>query len=113
MLIMPLDVWVTANFRETQLADMRPGQPAEVCIDAYSRCFRGHVDSIQASLASTLGQIFPMSAWQRITLVAAGAGAGMATFNTPIGGVVFAVELMLPEVSARTRADSRVKRRRA
>ena len=103
MLILPLEVWVTANFRETQLADMRPGQPAEVCIDAYARCFRGHVDSIQASLASTLGQIFPMPAWQRITLVAAGAGAGIAaTFNTPIRGVVFAVGLMLPEVSART-----------
>ena len=44
-----------------------------------------------------------MPAWQRITLVAAGAGAGIAaTFNTPIGGVMFAVELMLPEVSART-----------
>ena len=48
MLIVPLEIWVTANFRETQLADMRPGQPAEVCIDAYGRCFRGHVDSIKA-----------------------------------------------------------------
>jgi membrane fusion protein, multidrug efflux system len=48
MLIVPLDVWVTANFRETQLADMRAGQPADLCIDAYGRCFPGHVDSIQA-----------------------------------------------------------------
>ncbi|MGA7787860.1 MAG: chloride channel protein, partial [Xanthobacteraceae bacterium] len=41
--------------------------------------------------------------WQRITLVAAGAGAGIAaTFNTPIGGVMFAIELMMPEVSVRT-----------
>ena len=37
---------------------------------------------------------------QRIILVAAGAGAGIAaTFNTPIGGVMFAIELMMPEVS--------------
>ena len=44
-----------------------------------------------------------LEAWQRITLVAAGAGAGIAaTFNTPIGGVIFAVELMMPEVSTRT-----------
>ena len=44
----------------------------------------------------------PMPAGQRITLVAAGAGAGIAaTFNTPIGGVMFAIELMLPEVSVR------------
>ena len=41
-----------------------------------------------------------MAAGQRIILVAAGAGAGIAaTFNTPIGGVMFAIELMMPEVS--------------
>jgi CIC family chloride channel protein len=44
-----------------------------------------------------------MAPWRRITLVAAGASAGIAaTFNTPIGGVMFAIELMLPEISART-----------
>jgi CIC family chloride channel protein len=44
-----------------------------------------------------------MPAGQRIALVAAGAGAGIAaTFNTPIGGVMFAIELMLPEVSIDT-----------
>jgi chloride channel protein, CIC family len=63
----------------------------------------GPIIQIGSSLASTLGQIIPMPTWQRITLVGAGAGAGIAaTFNTPIGGVMFAVELMLPEVSART-----------
>jgi CIC family chloride channel protein len=54
-------------------------------------------------LGSTLGQLIRMPAGQRITLVAAGAGAGIAaTFNTPIGGVMFAIELMLPEVSVNT-----------
>jgi membrane fusion protein, multidrug efflux system len=48
MFIVPLDAWVTANFRETQLADMHPGQPANLCVDAYGKCFPGHVDSIQA-----------------------------------------------------------------
>jgi CIC family chloride channel protein len=44
-----------------------------------------------------------MPAGQRIALVAAGAGAGIAsTFNTPIGGVMFAIELMMPEVSVDT-----------
>src|SRR5277367_5028236 len=63
----------------------------------------GPIIQIGASLGSTIGQLIPMAVWQRITLVAAGAGAGIAaTFNTPIGGVMFAVELMLPEVSVRT-----------
>ena len=63
----------------------------------------GPIIQIGASLGSTLGQIITMPPWQRITLVAAGAGAGIAaTFNTPIGGVMFAIELMLPELSART-----------
>lgn len=63
----------------------------------------GPIIQIGASLGSTIGQILPMAAWQRITLVAAGAGAGIAaTFDTPIGGVMFAIELMMPEVSVRT-----------
>jgi CIC family chloride channel protein len=63
----------------------------------------GPIIQIGATLGSTLGQYIPMAPWQRITLVAAGAGAGIAaTFNTPIGGVMFAIELMLPELSSRT-----------
>ncbi|MDE2500718.1 MAG: chloride channel protein, partial [Alphaproteobacteria bacterium] len=63
----------------------------------------GPIIQIGASLGSTVGQLIRMDAWQRITLVAAGAGAGIAaTFNTPIGGVMFAIELMMPEVSVRT-----------
>jgi chloride channel protein, CIC family len=63
----------------------------------------GPIIQIGASLGSSLGQVVPMLPWQRITLVAAGAGAGIAaTFNTPIGGVMFAIELMMPELSART-----------
>ena len=63
----------------------------------------GPIIQIGATLGSSAGQVVRMAAWQRITLVAAGAGAGIAaTFNTPIGGVMFAVELLLPEVSVRT-----------
>ncbi len=63
----------------------------------------GPIIQIGSSFGSTVGQVISMAAWQRITLVAAGAGAGIAaTFNTPIGGVMFAVELMMPEISART-----------
>jgi len=63
----------------------------------------GPIIQIGSALGSTLGQITRMHASQRITLVAAGAGAGIAaTFNTPIGGVLFAIELMLPEVGVST-----------
>ncbi|HUA77541.1 MAG TPA: chloride channel protein [Acetobacteraceae bacterium] len=63
----------------------------------------GPIIQIGAAMGSTLGQIIRMRPGQRITLVAAGAGAGIAaTFNTPIGGVLFATELMLPEVSVNT-----------
>lgn len=63
----------------------------------------GPIIQIGSALGSTLGQIVQMPAGQRITLVAAGAGAGIAaTFNTPIGGVMFAIELMMPEVSVST-----------
>ncbi len=63
----------------------------------------GPIIQIGSALGSTLGQIIRMPQGQRITLVAAGAGAGIAaTFNTPIGGVMFAIELMLPEVSVNT-----------
>jgi CIC family chloride channel protein len=60
----------------------------------------GPIIQIGSALGSTLGQVVTMPAASRIILVAAGAGAGIAaTFNTPIGGVMFAIELMLPEVS--------------
>ncbi len=60
----------------------------------------GPIIQIGSALGSTLGQIIRMSVGQRIILVAAGAGGGIAaTFNTPIGGVLFAIELMLPEIS--------------
>jgi chloride channel protein, CIC family len=63
----------------------------------------GPIMQIGASLGSFLGQIFPVAVWERNTLIAAGAGAGIAaTFSTPIGGLLFAVELLLFEVSART-----------
>jgi chloride channel protein, CIC family len=63
----------------------------------------GPIIQIGSALGSTMGQIIRMPVWQRISLVAAGAGAGIAaTFNTPIGGVMFAIELMMPEVSVET-----------
>jgi len=48
MILVPFDIWVTANFKETQLADIRIGQPVDIAIDAFGRHFPGHVNSVQS-----------------------------------------------------------------
>jgi membrane fusion protein (multidrug efflux system) len=61
--IVPHDVWVVANFMETQLAHMRPGQPVEIKVDAYpSQVFMGHVDSMQAGTGSRFSLLPPENA---------------------------------------------------
>jgi|CZKU01.1.fsa_nt_gi CIC family chloride channel protein len=63
----------------------------------------GPIIQIGAAFASSTGRLARASRWQLATLVAAGGGAGIAaTFNTPIGGVLFAVEVLMHEVSVRT-----------
>jgi membrane fusion protein (multidrug efflux system) len=48
MMFVPDEVWIVANYRETQLNDMRPGQAVEIRIDAYpGRKLTGHVESVQ------------------------------------------------------------------
>ncbi|HET7505815.1 MAG TPA: HlyD family secretion protein, partial [Kofleriaceae bacterium] len=46
------DTWVVANLKETQLAQVKPGQPAEIEVDSYSGALTGHVDSIAAGTGS-------------------------------------------------------------
>jgi membrane fusion protein (multidrug efflux system) len=56
--IVPTQVWVTANFKETQLKDMRPGQPVTVSVDAYPRlALTGKVESIQSGTGSRFSVI--------------------------------------------------------
>jgi CIC family chloride channel protein len=63
----------------------------------------GPIIQIGAALGSAFSQAIGLATGQKITLLAAGAGAGIAaTFNTPLGGVLFALEILLPEVSNRT-----------
>jgi membrane fusion protein, multidrug efflux system len=55
--VVPLDeVWVTANFKETQLRHMRVGQKAEIHVDSTGRTLKGHVDSI----AGATGPLFSL-----------------------------------------------------
>jgi multidrug resistance efflux pump len=55
--VLPLDdVWVTANFKETQLARLRPGQPVEVNVDAYGRKWKGRI----VNLGGRTGSVFSL-----------------------------------------------------
>src|SRR5436309_4460289 len=57
--VVPLeDVWITANFKETQLQFMRPGQFVEFYVDSNRRTYKGHVDSI-AGATGPLFSLFP------------------------------------------------------
>jgi membrane fusion protein (multidrug efflux system) len=61
--VVPLErVWVTANFKETQLAGVRPGQRAEVTVDMYGRSFAAHVDSISGASGAALSLLPPENA---------------------------------------------------
>jgi membrane fusion protein (multidrug efflux system) len=63
MVIVPLqDVWVTANFKETQLRKMRPGQKAYVEVDTYGKTFSGHVDSIAGATGAVVSLLPPENA---------------------------------------------------
>ena len=57
--VVPLDeVWMTANFKETQLTHMRPGEPVEITIDAFpDQVLHGHVDSIQRGTGSVFSAL--------------------------------------------------------
>jgi len=57
------EVWVTANYKETQVSRMRPGQPVDISVDAYpSLKLHGHVDSIQLGTGATFSAFPPENA---------------------------------------------------
>lgn len=57
--IVPNDVWVVANFKETQIKDMKEGMPVDIKIDTYSdKVFEGQIDSIQRS-SGAKSSLFP------------------------------------------------------
>jgi len=64
MTLIPLDqIWITANFKETQLADMRPGQRVKVAVDAYGgHEFSGKIDSIAAATGARFSLLPPDNA---------------------------------------------------
>jgi membrane fusion protein (multidrug efflux system) len=65
MTIVPLDsqnIWVTANFKETQLKYMRPGQPVRISVDTYGRTYDGHVLNIAGASGARFSLLPPENA---------------------------------------------------
>jgi len=61
--VVPLDdIWITANFKETQLAHMRPGDPVEIKVDAYGRTWKGHVTNLGGGTGSVFSLLPPENA---------------------------------------------------
>ncbi len=61
--IVPLDdVWITADFKETQLPRMQPGQNVTICIDAFSHKYDGHVESIAGAAGARFSLLPPENA---------------------------------------------------
>jgi membrane fusion protein (multidrug efflux system) len=71
MSVVPLeDVWITANLKETQIADVRPGEPVEFTVDAYPGLrFRGHVESIAPATGARFSLLPPDNATGNFTKV--------------------------------------------
>ncbi len=69
-MFVPDEIWVAANFKETQLDAMRPGQPATIDIDAYpDRSIRGHIASVQPGSGTAFSLLPPENAtgnWVKI-----------------------------------------------
>jgi membrane fusion protein (multidrug efflux system) len=63
--VVPLDtenIWVTANFKETQLKYMRPGQPVKIQVDTYGRTYDGHVLNIAGATGARFSILPPENA---------------------------------------------------
>jgi membrane fusion protein (multidrug efflux system) len=61
--VVPLeDIWVTADFKETQLEHMRPGQPVEIKVDAYGRAWKGRVTNLGGGTGSVFSLLPPENA---------------------------------------------------
>jgi len=56
------DIWVTANFKETQLKNVKVGDPAKIRVDAYGREYTGHIDSIGGATGARFSLLPPENA---------------------------------------------------
>ena len=71
MTVVPLnDIWVTANLKETEIADVTPGDSADIEVDTYGgRHFRGHVESLSPATGAKFSLLPPDNATGNYTKV--------------------------------------------
>jgi len=93
--IVPQEVWIVANFKETQLTHMRPGQAVDISVDAYpGTTFHGKVDSIQAGTGARFSMLPPENATGNYVKVVQRVPVKIVLDNAPGGG-----ELLVPGMS--------------
>jgi membrane fusion protein (multidrug efflux system) len=56
------DIWITANFKETQLRRIRPGQSVDVAVDAFGQTFHGYVESMPGATGARTSLLPPENA---------------------------------------------------
>ena len=62
MIVLVDDLWVTANFKETQLRTMRPGQPVDIHVDAFNRDYHGTIDDLTGAAGTVFSLLPPENA---------------------------------------------------
>lgn len=102
MAIVPLQLWVTANFKETALAEIRPNQPVRVHVDACPGAdIRGHVDSIQRGAGQAFALLPPENATGNFVKVVQRVPVKIVLDRVPRGCVLGPGMSVEPRVSVR------------
>jgi membrane fusion protein, multidrug efflux system len=83
MLVATDNVWVVANFKETQIARMRPGQPADISVDAYGIKLEGKVESISGGTGARFSLLPPENATGNFTKVVQRVPVRIQILNRP------------------------------
>jgi len=100
--------WVTANFKETQLTHMRPGQPVRIQVDAYPDVtFTGHVDSVMRGTGARFSLLPPENATGNYVKVVQRVPVKIVFDKAPDPGYALALGMsVVPTVDARAGAPS-------
>lgn len=97
--VVPLDdVWITANFKETQLDHMRPGDAVQIKVDAYGRTWKGHVTNLGGGTGSVFSLLPPENATGNYVKVVQRVPVRI-DFDRPQGGDFNAEGLLKPGLS--------------